>query len=182
MNCTIKAASGLLQRRYTWRYNPAVKFHRWQKFSVYNHSCNKLEHTILKRRQIKGCRSFACGTEENLAEKLWSYVHQDVDENDATVQHLYKGLIEGQRAALAQCITLVETSNLKKKAQAQVLMKKVLQFNNSQKQHALNRVKTLRIGIQFSYIVYLDIHRTFRNAISYLQSIFSMVMLYVLIS
>lgn len=63
------------------------------------------------------------------------------------MQRLLKGLQVGQRASLAESITLVETSHPKKKLQARQLLTQVLQ--DAKKKYSIHGTKTLslRLGI-----------------------------------
>ncbi|KAK3863031.1 hypothetical protein Pcinc_031157 [Petrolisthes cinctipes] len=66
---------------------------------------------------------------------------------DRTVQRLLKGLRSGQRASLAESITLVETSHPKKKIQAKQLLTQVLhQAKRSQSVQGTKALK-FRIGL-----------------------------------
>ena len=67
-----------------------------------------------------------------------SYVNLSRD----SVPFLFDGLVEGNRAALARSITLIETSNDKKKVVAQELLDKVL----NHLKHSTKK-KSFRIGI-----------------------------------
>ncbi|XP_048669427.1 methylmalonic aciduria type A protein, mitochondrial isoform X2 [Marmota marmota marmota] len=68
------------------------------------------------------------------------------DKEQRFVDKLYTGLIQGQRACLAEAITLVESTHSRKKELAQVLLQKVLIYHREQEQ--LNRGKPLafRVG------------------------------------
>lgn len=46
----------------------------------------------------------------------WRYVDDSVSQTDPLVTKYYEGILAGQRAALAKGITLVESSNPRKKA------------------------------------------------------------------
>ena len=48
------------------------------------------------------------------------------DQEQHQVERLYKGLIKGDRACLAQAITLVETTHPRKRLQARLLLNKTL--------------------------------------------------------
>ena len=76
-----------------------------------------------------------------------NYLHQDTKEDDPLVAKLYNGVVTGKRASLAQAITLAETTNAMKKAQAQVLMQRILKHAQEQQKHSLHKVKSLRIGM-----------------------------------
>ncbi|XP_014441390.1 methylmalonic aciduria type A protein, mitochondrial isoform X3 [Tupaia chinensis] len=68
------------------------------------------------------------------------------DKEQRFVDKLYTGLTQGQRACLAEAITLVESTHNRKKELAQVLLQKVLIYHREQEQ--LNKGKPLafRVG------------------------------------
>ncbi|XP_029416681.1 methylmalonic aciduria type A protein, mitochondrial isoform X3 [Nannospalax galili] len=68
------------------------------------------------------------------------------DKEQRFVDKLYTGLIHGQRACLAEAITLVESTHTRKKELAQVLLQRVLVYHREQER--LNRGKPLafRVG------------------------------------
>lgn len=68
---------------------------------------------------------------------------------------LYKGLIEGQRASLAESITLVETQHPRKKDLAQVLLQRVLAYRKEQESHNGGKPVAFRVGVWFGFL-YLD--------------------------
>ena len=149
-------AAPILSWRFLSTYSPrantltASSCLRRPNFNYNINTYGKPITTVNGASSVVACREISYDRDKQISDKLFSYVHHDVDENDATVEKLFEGLIKGQRVSLAQCITLVETTHLRKKAQAQVLMRKVLQFNNTaQKRHSLHRPNTLRIGIGF---------------------------------
>ncbi|XP_006887067.1 PREDICTED: methylmalonic aciduria type A protein, mitochondrial [Elephantulus edwardii] len=69
------------------------------------------------------------------------------DKEQRFVDKLYTGLIQGQRACLAEAITLIESAHHRKKELAQVLLQKVLIYHREQEQ--LNKGKPLafRVGL-----------------------------------
>ncbi|XP_055261098.1 methylmalonic aciduria type A protein, mitochondrial isoform X1 [Moschus berezovskii] len=69
------------------------------------------------------------------------------DKEQRLVDKLYAGLIQGQRACLAEAITLVESTHSRKKELAQVLLQKILAHHREQEQ--LNKGKPLafRVGL-----------------------------------
>ncbi|KAJ1073723.1 hypothetical protein K5549_006961 [Capra hircus] len=69
------------------------------------------------------------------------------DKEQRLVDKLYAGLIQGQRACLAEAITLIESTHSRKKELAQVLLQKVLAHNREQEK--LNKGKPLafRVGL-----------------------------------
>lgn len=60
---------------------------------------------------------------------------------------LYDGLIGGQRASLAECITLVETQHPRKKELAQVLLQRVLVYRREQESRNGGKPVAFRIGL-----------------------------------
>ncbi|KAM4585421.1 methylmalonic aciduria type A protein, mitochondrial isoform 1-T2 [Odontesthes bonariensis] len=60
---------------------------------------------------------------------------------------LYDGLISGQRASLAESITLVETLHPRKKELAQVLLQRVLAYKREQESHNGGRPLAFRVGL-----------------------------------
>lgn len=59
---------------------------------------------------------------------------------------LYTGLIGGQRASLAESITLVETQHPRKKELAQVLLQRVLLYRKEQESRNGGRPVAFRVG------------------------------------
>lgn len=60
---------------------------------------------------------------------------------------LYDGLIGGQRASLAECITLVETQHPRKKELAQVLLQRVLAYRREQESRNGGKPVAFRVGV-----------------------------------
>ncbi|XP_042081930.1 methylmalonic aciduria type A protein, mitochondrial isoform X2 [Haplochromis burtoni] len=60
---------------------------------------------------------------------------------------LYDGLIGGQRASLAECITLVETQHPRKKELAQVLLQRVLSYRREQESRNGGKPVAFRVGL-----------------------------------
>lgn len=75
------------------------------------------------------------------------YTRHRVDSDDPLVQELLQGIKEGKRVALAQAITLTESTNSKKKAQAQVLLKEVLEYTRLKQKHSIYKINSFRIGM-----------------------------------
>ena len=73
------------------------------------------------------------------------------DKEQRLLDKLYAGLIQGQRACLAEAITLVESTHSRKKELAQVLLQKVLAHHREQEK--LNKGKPLafRVGQSFFF-------------------------------
>lgn len=60
---------------------------------------------------------------------------------------LYDGLIGGQRASLAESITLVETQHPRKKELAQVLLQRVLAYRKEQESQNGGKPVAFRVGV-----------------------------------
>ena len=77
------------------------------------------------------------------------------DKEQRLVDKLCAGLIQGQRACLAEAITLVESTHSRKKELAQVLLQKVLAHHREQEK--LNKGKPLafRVGQSFFFLVHI---------------------------
>lgn len=68
---------------------------------------------------------------------------------------LYEGLIGGQRASLAESITLVETQHPRKKELAQVLLQRVLAYRREQESRNGGKPVAFRVGA-WSEFLYLS--------------------------
>lgn len=75
------------------------------------------------------------------------YTRYHVDSSDELVQQLLQGIKDGQRVALARAITLVESTHPMKKAQAQVLLKEVLEYTRLKQKCSLYKITSFRIGM-----------------------------------
>lgn len=62
------------------------------------------------------------------------------------VDRLYSGLIQGHRACLAEAITLVESTQSRKKKIAQVLLQKVLSYHREQEKLNQGKPLAFRVG------------------------------------
>ncbi|KAI2536087.1 metabolism of cobalamin associated A [Homo sapiens] len=69
------------------------------------------------------------------------------DKEQRFVDKLYTGLIQGQRACLAEAITLVESTHSRKKELAQVLLQKVLLYHREQEQSNKGKPLAFRVGL-----------------------------------
>jgi len=74
------------------------------------------------------------------------YIRQHVSADDPTVQSLFQGICEGSRSSLARAITLVESVHPKRRAQAQLLLREVLEYTRKRRRHSLHCVNSFRIG------------------------------------
>lgn len=63
------------------------------------------------------------------------------------VDRLYHGLIQGQRACLAEAITLIESTQSRKKKVAQVLLQKVLSYHREQEKLNQGKPLAFRVGL-----------------------------------
>ncbi|KFP72067.1 hypothetical protein N310_08834, partial [Acanthisitta chloris] len=69
------------------------------------------------------------------------------DREQRLVDRLYNGLIQGQRACLAEAITLVESTQSRKKKVAQVLLQKVLSYHREQEKLNQGKPLAFRVGL-----------------------------------
>ncbi|XP_053514394.1 methylmalonic aciduria type A protein, mitochondrial isoform X2 [Artibeus jamaicensis] len=68
------------------------------------------------------------------------------DKEQRFVDKLYTGLIQGQRACLAEAITLIESTHKRKKELAQVLLQKVLGYHREQERLNKGQPRAFRVG------------------------------------
>lgn len=80
------------------------------------------------------------------------YTRHHVTADNPSVQSLFQGICKGSRSALAQAITLTESVHPKRRAEAQVLLREVLEYMRLKRRHSLHRVDSFRIGIVPVYI------------------------------
>ncbi|KAM6362419.1 methylmalonic aciduria type A protein, mitochondrial [Alca torda] len=69
------------------------------------------------------------------------------DREHRLVDKLYNGLIQGHRACLAEAITLVESTQSRKKKIAQVLLQKVLSYHREQEKLNQGKPLAFRVGL-----------------------------------
>ncbi|XP_024424974.2 methylmalonic aciduria type A protein, mitochondrial [Desmodus rotundus] len=69
------------------------------------------------------------------------------DNEQRFVDKLYTGLIHGQRACLAEAITLIESTHKRKKELAQVLLQKVLAYHREQERLNKGKPRAFRVGL-----------------------------------
>lgn len=69
------------------------------------------------------------------------------DKEQRFVDKLYTGLVRGQRACLAEAITLVESTHARKKELAQVLLQRVLAHHREQERLNQGKPLTFRVGL-----------------------------------
>lgn len=68
------------------------------------------------------------------------------EQEQRLVDRLYHGLIQGHRACLAESITLIESTQSRKKKVAQVLLQKVLSYHREQEQLNQGKPLAFRVG------------------------------------
>lgn len=76
-----------------------------------------------------------------------AYVAEKVSDDDELVAELFNGVKDGNRAALARSITLIENMKPEKQAKAQHLLSKVMELSRQRVKHSVNRVPSFRIGL-----------------------------------
>ncbi|NWT15227.1 MMAA protein, partial [Vireo altiloquus] len=69
------------------------------------------------------------------------------DREQRLVDRLYHGLIQGHRACLAEAITLIESTQSRKKKVAQVLLQKVLSYHREQEKLNQGKPLAFRVGL-----------------------------------
>ncbi|KAI7790568.1 methylmalonic aciduria type A protein, mitochondrial isoform X1 [Triplophysa rosa] len=69
------------------------------------------------------------------------------DRENRLLTRLYHGLVRGQRAALAESITLVETQHPRKKELAQILLQRVLAYRQEQERLNGGKPVAFRVGL-----------------------------------
>ncbi|XP_015278422.1 PREDICTED: methylmalonic aciduria type A protein, mitochondrial [Gekko japonicus] len=110
----------------------------------YGQQADLLQPHFVRRMMVssKGLKTGWCcpATAEKQMQELSAKEQRILDK-------LYNGLVRGQRACLAEAITLVESTHSRKKEIAQVLLQKVLSYHREQEQ--LNKGKPLafRVGL-----------------------------------
>lgn len=109
-----------------------------------------LRHSLCKPT-VKLCYSSLCTlqqTRSGSTETALSHHISDLtDREKRLLTKLYDGLIGGQRAALAESITLVETQHPRKKELAQVLLQRVLAFRQDQEKRKGGNPVAFRVGL-----------------------------------
>ncbi|XP_046901762.1 methylmalonic aciduria type A protein, mitochondrial [Hypomesus transpacificus] len=78
---------------------------------------------------------------------LNQHIQELSDPEKRLLNKLYEGLIGGQRASLAESITLVETQHPRKKELAQVLLQRVLAYRREQEKHNGGKPLAFRVGL-----------------------------------
>ncbi|XP_029505703.1 methylmalonic aciduria type A homolog, mitochondrial-like [Oncorhynchus nerka] len=80
-------------------------------------------------------------------ESTLSYIKELSPPEQRLLNKLYEGLISGQRASLAESITLVETQHPRKKELAQVLLQRVLAHRKEQEKQNGGKPLAFRVGL-----------------------------------
>ncbi|XP_027722807.1 methylmalonic aciduria type A protein, mitochondrial isoform X2 [Vombatus ursinus] len=90
----------------------------------------------------------SCGFKRKLGMQTTVKLHTEglSDKEGRFVNKLYAGLIQGQRASLAECITLVESTHSRKRELAQVLLQMVLNYHREQEQLNQGKPLAFRVG------------------------------------
>ncbi|KAF4118623.1 methylmalonic aciduria type A protein, mitochondrial [Onychostoma macrolepis] len=113
-------------------------------------STTALRHSLCKPT-VKLCYASLCPlqqTRSGSTETALSHHISDLtDREKRLLTKLYDGLIGGQRAALAESITLVETQHPRKKELAQVLLQRVLAFRREQEKRNGGNPVAFRVGL-----------------------------------
>lgn len=114
------------------------------------HSTMALRHSLCKRT-VKLCYASLCTLQQTRSvssETAISHHFSNLtDREKRLLTKLYDGLIGGQRAALAESITLVETQHPRKKELAQVLLQRVLAFRQEQERSNGGKPAAFRVGL-----------------------------------
>uniref|UniRef100_A0A4W5Q6W5 Metabolism of cobalamin associated A n=1 Tax=Hucho hucho TaxID=62062 RepID=A0A4W5Q6W5_9TELE len=80
-------------------------------------------------------------------ESTLSHIKELSPPEQRLLNKLYEGLISGQRASLAEAITLVETQHPRKKELAQVLLQRVLAYRKEQEKQNGGKPLAFRVGL-----------------------------------
>ncbi|XP_074132311.1 methylmalonic aciduria type A protein, mitochondrial isoform X1 [Sminthopsis crassicaudata] len=91
----------------------------------------------------------SCGFKRKLGIQTTLKLHTEglSDKERRFVNKLYTGLIQGQRASLAESITLIESTHSRKKELAQVLLQMVLNYHREQEQLNEGKPLAFRVGL-----------------------------------
>ncbi|XP_067259474.1 methylmalonic aciduria type A protein, mitochondrial [Chanodichthys erythropterus] len=115
-------------------------------FPIY--STMALRHSLCKRTVSYASLCTLQQTRSVSAETAISQHISDLtDREKRLLTKLYDGLIGGQRAALAESITLVETQHPRKKELSQVLLQRVLAFRPEQERRNGGKPVAFRVGL-----------------------------------
>ncbi|XP_059410251.1 methylmalonic aciduria type A protein, mitochondrial [Carassius carassius] len=113
-------------------------------------SAAALRHSLCKSTG-KLCYASLCTLQQtrtvSTETALRHHISDLTDREKRLLTKLYDGLIGGQRAALAESITLVETQHPRKKELAQVLLQRVLAFRKEQEKRNGGNPVAFRVGL-----------------------------------
>lgn len=113
-------------------------------------SAAALRHSLCKSTG-KLCYTSLCTLQQtrtvSTETALRHHISDLTDREKRLLTKLYDGLIGGQRAALAESITLVETQHPRKKELAQVLLQRVLAFRKEQEKRNGGNPVAFRVGL-----------------------------------
>ncbi|KAK2908988.1 hypothetical protein Q8A67_004825 [Cirrhinus molitorella] len=113
-------------------------------------STTALRHSLCKPT-VKLCYASLCTLQQmrcvSTETALSQHISDLTDREKRLLTKLYDGLIRGQRAALAESITLVETQHPRKKELAQVLLQRVLTFRQEQEKRNGGNPVAFRVGL-----------------------------------
>lgn len=113
-------------------------------------STTALRHSLCKPAG-KLCYASLCTLQQTRSAStetaLSHHISDLTDREKRLLTKLYDGLIGGQRAALAESITLVETQHPRKKELAQVLLQRVLAFRQEQEKRNGGNPVAFRVGL-----------------------------------
>ncbi len=108
-----------------------------------------LRHSLCKPT-VKLCYASLCPLQQTRSGStktaLSHHISDLTDKEKRLLTKHYDGLIGGQRAALAESITLVETQHPRKKELAQVLLQRVLAFRQEQEKRNGGNPVAFRVG------------------------------------
>lgn len=114
------------------------------------HSTTALRHSLCKPsvnlRYASLC-TFQQTRSVSTETAISHHISDLTDREKRLLTKLYDGLIGGQRAALAESITLVETQHPRKKELAQVLLQRVLAFRQEQERRSGGKPVAFRVGL-----------------------------------
>ncbi|XP_061440768.1 methylmalonic aciduria type A protein, mitochondrial isoform X1 [Rhineura floridana] len=121
---------------FCWRSSPGFAFLYGQQLNSLQQYCSR---RMISLKSLKTGLRYPALLEQQSRELS--------GQEQRLLDKLYNGLIQGHRACLAEAITLIESTNSRKKEIAQVLLQKVLSYHREQEQ--LNKGKPLafRVGL-----------------------------------
>lgn len=88
----------------------------------------------------------SCQHRRSVSTALGQHIQDLSGPEQRLLDKLYEGLIGGQRASLAESITLVETQHPRKKELAQVLLQRVLAYRREQESQNGGKPVAFRVG------------------------------------